>query len=257
MQWSKMFMNTIQDYDWVEDARVKLALKKDVLSKLVEEVVFEAEGFEGNLFLACSDDQTILTNFTFLGLYSNMIRDLGQELRNQTDVRIYLPFDHQDVVNTLTFLKTGGLLVDNVALLYAIIDICHSLGISVQNTQIEELSRRKKKIRKNLTLKTKVKDDIKQERIGDVEEINELKHHCQECSKSFKQLCQLKAHMVVHTGEKNFKCDDCGRRFGTRAILFNHRGVHNPIICDIAGCGRKFSQRNLYSTHLTKVHGSN
>ena len=41
-------------------------------------------------------------------------------------------------------------------------------------------------------------------------------------------------------------------KFGTPAILYNHRGVHNPIICEI--CEGKFSQRANYMKHKATMH---
>ena len=57
----------------------------------------------------------------------------------------------------------------------------------------------------------------------------------------------LKHHLVKHTKEKKFECNECGTKFGTPSILYNHRGFHNPIICEM--CEGKFSQRANYIKH--------
>ncbi|KAJ9582982.1 hypothetical protein L9F63_022667 [Diploptera punctata] len=76
-------------------------------------------------------------------------------------------------------------------------------------------------------------------------------HICSECGRVFKKPSKLKSHLLVHTGEKPFKCEVCNRRFKSIYHLKTHCKIHTgekPYVCDV--CGKEFSQPRHLKTHI-------
>ncbi|XP_037024768.1 zinc finger protein 391-like isoform X9 [Bradysia coprophila] len=61
----------------------------------------------------------------------------------------------------------------------------------------------------------------------------------------------LKSHMLVHTQERNFECDFCGKKFALRASLKNHIFAHiniRPYKCDL--CPLAFKVKLILKRHM-------
>ncbi|XP_076345617.1 uncharacterized protein LOC143244571 [Tachypleus tridentatus] len=80
----------------------------------------------------------------------------------------------------------------------------------------------------------------------------EKPYACKVCGKSFTQKGNVDTHMKIHTGEREFGCDMCGKRFTQKGNLKTHiRSVHikeKPFICGV--CGKCFSQKGNMQTHM-------
>ncbi|XP_061788694.1 zinc finger protein PLAG1-like [Nerophis lumbriciformis] len=50
----------------------------------------------------------------------------------------------------------------------------------------------------------------------------EKKHHCDHCERQFYTRKDVRRHMVVHTGRKDFLCQYCAQRFGRKDHLTRH-----------------------------------
>ncbi|XP_026802568.3 zinc finger protein 408 isoform X1 [Pangasianodon hypophthalmus] len=112
----------------------------------------------------------------------------------------------------------------------------------------------------------------------DIENLRERKYKCDECGKSFFQLCHLKkhklthselkpyactecgkryrskesyhAHLLLHSGQRPYKCQHCDKGYGLKRDLKEHQVLHTgekPFVCDM--CGKGFARRPSLRAH--------
>ena len=77
---------------------------------------------------------------------------------------------------------------------------------------------------------------------------------CFKCGREFKQECNLKAHLRVHTDdkEKKFKCTDCEKMFSATSLLRSHfrRQHEQNNFTECPECGKNFTTRSSFRDHF-------
>ena len=74
---------------------------------------------------------------------------------------------------------------------------------------------------------------------------------CAICTKSFVKRCDLKRHLMTHTGEKPYKCEMCEKAFTRNSHLKTHQMLHTgekPFICPI--CNKGYTKRSDMRRHF-------
>jgi len=75
---------------------------------------------------------------------------------------------------------------------------------------------------------------------------------CTECDQRFSTRSNLCRHLKAHSGVRNWSCSTCHQRFTEKRSLQIHMRKHTgerPYSCDFPGCGKRFTQSGILSTH--------
>lgn len=79
-------------------------------------------------------------------------------------------------------------------------------------------------------------------------------HGCDRCQRPFSQRQKITRHIVVHTGDRPFKCTLCDYACSEEAVLKQHLRTHTgekPFVCNI--CHKSFSASTALSVHM-RIH---
>lgn len=77
---------------------------------------------------------------------------------------------------------------------------------------------------------------------------NNIKPKCDLCSKTFANPNNLKRHMMIHSGIREFECDICLKRFHQKITMQTHRLTHmNPFACN--QCDMTFENKTAMQSH--------
>lgn len=80
--------------------------------------------------------------------------------------------------------------------------------------------------------------------------LHEKKHACEYCGQGFGQKCDLRKHIMIHTGERPWVCEVCEKTFQRKTDLVKHTRIHTgekPYECEY--CGKKVSDKSQLNVH--------
>lgn len=87
-------------------------------------------------------------------------------------------------------------------------------------------------------------------------EEKEDKVTCSYCSKNIIKSYLHKHIARMHSGQKNFTCDQCGKKFYRQSTIEAHMDRHMNVIhnCPHEGCTRRFQFRSSLKNHIKHHH---
>ncbi|KAL4221395.1 hypothetical protein ACF0H5_019653 [Mactra antiquata] len=80
--------------------------------------------------------------------------------------------------------------------------------------------------------------------------LKEKKHICEYCNVGFGQKCDLRRHIMIHTGERPWPCEICDKRFQRKTDLVKHTRTHTgekPYACEF--CDKRVSDKSQLNVH--------
>ena len=103
---------------------------------IVQQILQRLTTSDNNLFLSCSDGESLFTSKRFLGVYSKVIRSICKEYSIDEVVTLIIPFPKRDVLKMMDLLSDGelaGVTQDDLDVINELL-IC--LGITVGDTTV-------------------------------------------------------------------------------------------------------------------------
>ena len=99
------------------------------------------------------------------------------------------------------------------------------------------------------------KGNLKQHKVVDKKNLKDEKQ-CPICSKTLKNLQNLKRHQKLHTNLEDIECDQCKKSFKTKNALSAHIVNEHKSNNTCSVCTKVFKHKNSLTTHMNTIHST-
>ncbi|KAF2858892.1 hypothetical protein K470DRAFT_196583, partial [Piedraia hortae CBS 480.64] len=69
------------------------------------------------------------------------------------------------------------------------------------------------------------------------------------CERRFGRKENVRAHVQTHLGDRQFRCDCCGKTFVRQHDLKRHAAIHSPDRPFVCPCGMAFARHDALTRH--------
>ena len=84
---------------------------------------------------------------------------------------------------------------------------------------------------------------------------SENKYGCEKWGKIFSSSSSLKTHMILHTGNFRWYCEQCKKGFAQKAPYNSHMRAHEGLKYRCEYCGKSFTEQIKLKYHMSKHTG--